>query len=81
MVGIAPPEIPCEVATALPWLEHLLPWLDRAGLESEVREVPLGADERGAALVIDWTEGAYGTRVEVPALGSGFTLRGAGQAW
>lgn len=78
---IAPPEIPCEVATALPWMEHLRPWLDRAGLDREVSEVAPGADERGAALIVDWTEGAQGTRIAVPALASGFSLRGPQRSW
>lgn len=77
---ISPPEIPCEVDTALPWIEHLRPWLEYDGLDREVHEAPPGASELGAALVVDWNGGS-GVLVPVPALGREVTFRRPAATW
>jgi 4-amino-4-deoxy-L-arabinose transferase-like glycosyltransferase len=71
VVVLGGPEIPCELQTTHPWLNHLSPYLRRSGLEREVT-----TEGRGAVRV-DWTREQArrgGTWVAVPALESGFSL-------
>lgn len=72
---IGAPEIPCEVQTTAPWIEHLRPWLEWAGLDREVVEADDARDAH-TGLIVDWT-GREGRIIEVPALQSSFALREA----
>jgi len=72
---IGAPEIPCEVQTTPPWIEHLRPRLEWAGLDREVREAP-PEEPVVDGLIVDW-RGGQGRMIAVPALGSAFALRGA----
>ena len=75
---IAAPEIPCEVETTLPWIDHLRAALEYAGLDREVLEVAAGETPPPASVIVDWTGGA-GSAVPVPALGVTMVLRGSGE--
>ncbi|MDP6934146.1 MAG: glycosyltransferase family 39 protein [Myxococcota bacterium] len=48
------PEIACEVQTTHPWLDHLGPYLRRAGVEREIQVVERSEDLAGAAVAISW---------------------------
>lgn len=64
------PQIPCSVQTTHRWVDHLSPYLRRAGVDALVLE----SDD--AEVVVDWSL----TEPErpVPLLRSGFTIRGRG---
>ncbi|MFT4977248.1 MAG: hypothetical protein ACI8S6_003153, partial [Myxococcota bacterium] len=59
-------EVPCVVQTTHAWIDHLPPYLRRAGLDVTVAE-----GERGP-LVVAW--GVDEPEVVVPALGGGFSI-------
>ncbi len=73
LLVIGAPEIPCEVQTTLPWLEHLRPWLEQEGLDRVVLE-PADAQAGSAGLIVDWG-GGPGEEVPVPALGRSLWIR------
>lgn len=70
VVVLGGPEIPCEVRATHPWIEHLVPYLRREGLDRDV----LDSARDDAALIVDWRAGP-GEEVPVPSLGRSFWVR------
>lgn len=66
IVVLHAPPIPCAVQTTHPWIDHLSPYLRRAGVDTQITE------QGDGDLIIDWH--ATDPDVVVDALGGGFSL-------
>jgi hypothetical protein len=64
------PSIPCHLQTTHDWVEHLLPYLRRSGIDRAVHQDPNLAH----STIIDWS-GGPGEKIEVPALSTSFVIR------